>query len=115
MRHDVSASITRMTQTAPRGHDESAPTGNAAYPHSGTPRRQAAARCVRSADAGTKAPADDADARGLVGLARGGWLPAVPRPAVRADGTQADEEHAARVGPGVPRGRRGDHRRGVRR
>jgi anti-sigma regulatory factor (Ser/Thr protein kinase) len=44
MRHDVLASITRMTQTALRGHDESAPTGNAAYSHSGTSRRQAAAR-----------------------------------------------------------------------
>src|SRR5580704_74928 len=102
MRHDVSASITRMTQTAPRGHDESAPTGYAAYPHTGTSRRQAAARSVRPAGARTQAPADDADARGLVGLARRGRLPALPRPAVRADGTPADKEHAARMGPGVP-------------
>src|ERR1700744_4651878 len=96
------ASITRMTQTAPRGHDESAPTGNAAHQDSGTSRRQAAARCVRPAGAGTPAPADDADASGLVGLALGGGLPALPRPAVGADGAAADKEHAARVGPGVP-------------
>src|ERR1700733_16180775 len=94
------ASITRMTPDAPRGHDESAPAGYATHPYSSTSHRQTAARRVRQADAGTPAAADDADARGLVGLALGGRLPADPWPAVRADGTPADKENAARGGAG---------------
>src|ERR1700733_12858434 len=102
------ASITRMTPDALRGHDESASTGNAANPDTGTSRRQAATRRVSQAGSGTPAPEDDADARGLVGLAYSGRLPAVPRPAVRAGGTPHHQEHPARLGPGVPGGGRGD-------
>src|SRR6202035_2901617 len=66
----------------PRGRDESASTGNAAYQDARASVGQAAARYVSAADAGSPAAAHDEDARGLVGLADGGGLPAVARPAV---------------------------------
>src|ERR1700760_2849474 len=89
------ASITRMTPDGPRGRDESASTGNAAYPDASTSVGQGAARSVSTAVAGPPAAADDADARGLVGLSNGGRVPAFPWPAVRAGGTSSYQEHAA--------------------
>src|SRR5487761_62672 len=100
-----------MTPDGPRGRDESASTGNAADQDARTSVGQAADRSVSAADADSPAAAHDADARGLVGLADGGRLPALPWPAVGPGGPPSDQEHAARLGPGVPGGGRGGHRR----
>src|SRR6185437_8616180 len=105
------ASITRMTPDAPRGRDESASTGNAADQDASTSLGQAAARPIGTADAVSAATAYDADARGLVGLAVGGRVLAVPGPAVGPVGAPPDQEHDARLGSCVPRGGRGDDRR----
>src|ERR1700753_484139 len=99
------ASITRMTRDALRGHDEPASNGNAADPDACAPCCPAAARPGRPVVPGAPAPADDADAGRLVGLALGRRLPAVPRPAVGSLGPPPDPEHAARLGPGLPGGR----------